>query len=112
MGGKPSHDQTRRAKLEKRAERARLNESLAHMGNMYKVEEAVESLVIQPRGTLPPTRPRRRRASSRPGGHELIIANIHVSPRSQVPGVEPRNRLIAEPGLLLYWLRLKTSGTR
>lgn len=39
MAKKLSHDQKRKAKLKKRAERVRSHESLAYTGNKYKTEK-------------------------------------------------------------------------
>jgi len=106
MGRKPSHDQKRKAKLKKRAERSRKHGALAYTGNKYRtdeyapiflasergvmeahlllgrslndddVEEAIESLVTQLRGTLPPY-PTEEEASELPDEpRDVIIASI------------------------------------
>jgi len=106
MAKKSSHDQKRKAKLKKRAERARQNESLAYTGNKYRadkytpiffaterglfeshvlldraltdddVHRAIESLVIQLRGSLPPY-PSEEEAGELPDdNHGVVIASI------------------------------------
>jgi len=106
MAKKLSHDQKRKAKLKKRAERGRRHEVMAYAGAKYQgdeyvpivfatengvleshvllersltdddVEEAIESLVVQLRGNLAPY-PSKEEAYDLPGEpRDLIIANI------------------------------------